>query len=79
MKLKGIVKNNKKGWIIRYLTPVTTDGQGTHLDDLPIHPDDIKKIEKYNGVLENEVVDFKIFEPSKHALYFEMITYAKII
>ena len=75
MKLKGIVKNNKKGWIIRYLTPVTVDGQGTHLDDLPLHPDDIKKV----GVLENKVVDFKIVEPSKHALYIEMITYAKII
>ena len=75
MKLKGIVKNNKKGWIIRYLTPVTVDGQGTHLDDLPLHPDDIKKV----NTSENKVVDFKIIEPDKHALYFEMITYAKII
>ena len=64
MKLKGIVKNNKKGWIIRYLTPVTVDGQGTHLDDLPLHPNDVKKA----GVLENKVVDFKIVEPNKHAL-----------
>jgi len=76
MKIKnGIIKNTKKGWIMRYLTPATGD-MGTYLKELPLHPNDIKKIER-KELFENQVVDFNIIEPDKHALYFEMITYAK--
>lgn len=95
--MKGKITKTDQGWMVRYIDSVLSDmGTRTYYDkELPLHPDDVKQINKDAQVFDNieariaayPDVEFEIVEEDEQDRYtngewarsYSTYTYAKLV